>query len=401
LFKLSLFSPRVLLLLLLAIPSAAPAADVPNRKMIDAALADLAEVSGFRIKTPVAAESITREQVKTFLDGKMKTSVKPEEIRAEELTLKMFGFVPQDYDLKKSTLDLLTEQTAAFYDFHEKKLFITDWAASKMEDEALIHELAHALADQNFHLERYSHKVEDDSEQSLARQSVVEGQAQWLTRAVLLKRGMKPESGDSPDAQKSDDSPIFDKAPLYFQATLMFPYDVGESFQQEVFEKYGKGGFTRVFQRPPVSAQQILHPDLYFSGLKPLDVDVPAIKGLKVLVDGPLGELDHMVLLQQYIGKDAARDLSPRWRGSHFRIYENKKRKLDVLVYRSVWSDDASAQRYYALYEQILKGKWKSTEVTSRSDTRIDGKGDDGYFCVDLSATVVTSREGLAAPCDK
>ena len=129
--------------------------------------------------------------------------------------------------------------------------------------------------------------------------------------------------------------------------------------------------------------------------------NVYEFQGLKVLVDGPLGELDHMVLLQQYIGKDAARDLSPHWRGSHFRIYENKKRKLDVLVYRSVWSDDASAQRYYALYEQILKGKWKSTEVTSRSDTRIDGKGDDGYFCVDLSATVVTSREGLAAPCDK
>ncbi len=390
-------------LLLIIFIAAAPAAEFPNRQMIDAALADLAEISGFRIKTPVAAESITREQVKTFLDGKMKSAVKPEEIRAEELTLKMFGFVPQDFDLKKSTLELLTEQTAAFYDFHEKKLFITDWAASKMEEEALIHELAHALADQNFHLERYSRKVEDDSEQSLARQSVVEGQAQWLTRAVLLKRGMTPDSNESQQNPKAaeDDSPIFDKAPLYFQATLMFPYDVGESFQQDVFEKFGKEGFARVFQHPPVSAQQILHPPLYFSGLKPLDVDVPAVKGMKLLVEGPLGELDHMVLLQQYVGKDAARDVSPHWRGGHFRIYENKKQKLDVLVYRSVWTDDASAQKYFELYEQILKGKWKSTEVTSRSDNRIDGKGDDGYFCVDLSATVVTSREGLAAPCDK
>lgn len=375
-------------------------ADVPSRQRIDAALADLAEISGFVVKKPVPAQSITREQVKELLNGKMKTAVKPEEIRAEELTLKMFGFVPQNYDLKKNTLELLTEQTAAFYDFREKKLFITDWAASKMEEEALIHELAHALADQNFHLGRYSHKVEDDSEQSLARQSVVEGQAQWLTRAVMAKHGKLPDAGEDGQPPKpDDDSPVFDKAPLYFQATLMFPYDLGESFQQEVFEKYGKEGFRRVFQHPPVSAQQILHPKLYFSDFKPLDVDVPPMKGMRVLVDGPIGELDEAILLKQYAGDEAARSLSPKWRGGHFRIYENKKRKLDVLVYRSVWTDDASARRYYDLYEQILKGKWKTTEVTVRSDNRIEGKGDDGYFCVDVSATVVTTREGLSEPC--
>jgi hypothetical protein len=229
---------------------------------------------------------------------------------------------------------------------------------------------------------------------------VVEGQAQWLTRAVLLKRGLTPGAPD-PNKSQEDDSPVFDKAPLYFQATLMFPYDVGESFQQAVFEKYGKEGFTRVFQHPPISAQQILHPEIYFASTAPLDVDVPLMKGMKRLVEGPFGELDHAILLQQYVDKDAARDLSKRWRGGAFRIYENKKKKLDVLVYRSVWSDDASAEWFFGAYEKILRGKWKNTEVTERTDDRIAGKGDDGYFCVDVSATVVTSHEGLPAPCSK
>ncbi len=394
-----MFSRSFLLILFL---TAAPAAQVPSRKAVDSALADLAAITGFQIKTPVAFQSITREQVKALLSDKMKGAVKPEEIRAEELTLKMFGFVPQSFDLKKSTLELLTEQTAAFYDFHEKKLFITDWAADKMEEEALIHELAHALADQNFHLERFTRKVENDSEKSLARQAVVEGQAQWLTRAVLLKRGAVPATEDPRKApEKDDDSPIFDKAPLYFQATLMFPYDVGESFQEALFEKFGKESFARVFEHPPVSAQQILHPELYFSSLIPLDANVPLMKGMKVLVEGPVGELDHAILLQQYLDQDAARSLSPHWRGGNFRIYENKKKNLDVLVYRSIWSDDASALRYFAAYEKILKGKWKNTEITERTDSRIAGKGDDGFFCVDVSATVVTTREGLSEACDK
>ena len=57
--------------------------------------------------------------------------MKPEDVRAEELTLKMLGLVPADFDLRKNTLDLLTEQAAAFYDYNQKKLFVLEgWRAS-------------------------------------------------------------------------------------------------------------------------------------------------------------------------------------------------------------------------------------------------------------------------------
>ena len=77
---------------------------------------------------------------------------KPGEIRAEELTLKKFGLVPQDFDLAKNTVDLLTEQAAAFYDYDQKKLFITETTPSDTQEPVLAHELSHALADQNFNL---------------------------------------------------------------------------------------------------------------------------------------------------------------------------------------------------------------------------------------------------------
>ncbi len=378
------------------------AADVPGRGAIDAAMVDLSAITDFKVKHPVAFESITRDQVNQFLKDRIKDGIKPDEIRAEEVTLKKFGFVPSDFDLKKTTIELLTEQTAAFYDFHKKKLFITDWAATVMQDEALVHELAHALADQNFNLGKYSDKVQDDSEKSLARQAVVEGQASWLMRAVLTKRGA-PAEPDGVPAKEEEKFPVFDKAPLYFQVTLMFPYDEGEIFQQAVFAKYGKEGFTRVFQHPPVSAQQIMHPDLYFSGLTPLDPDLPnmdSLRGMKRYVEGPVGELDHLILLSQFVGEQAAKQVSPHWRGGRYRIYENKKDKHDVLVYRSVWNSDESARQFFDLYEKVLRGKWKTMDVTARTDKRIDGTGDDGYFCVDLNATLVTSREGLAAKCN-
>src|ERR1700733_6959505 len=202
------------------------ASGLPSRDEVQQMLGELSAITGFPIKHPVAFESITREQINRYLQDRIKEVTKPSELRAEELTLKKFGFVPQNFDLRKNTIDLLTEQAAAFYDFHRKKLFISDWAQTSMRDVALIHELAHALADQSFSLEKFTKKVEQDSEKSLARQAVVEGQAMWLTSAVIARRKgdsrPKVESGD--DAEPSGKFPVFDEAPLYIRENLIFPY---------------------------------------------------------------------------------------------------------------------------------------------------------------------------------
>ncbi len=384
--------------LLLLSASLLEAADAPGREAIDSAMAELSAVTGFTIKHPVAFQLISRDQVNKFLNDRIGESVKPEELRAEELTLKKFGFVPQDFDLKKNTIDLLTEQTAAFYDFHRKKLYITEWAAASLRDAALVHELAHALADQNFNLDRFSKKVENDSEASLARQAVVEGQATWLMRPVmerlLAKSGSQPEK-----AEKQDEAfPVFDKAPLYIRETLMFPYDQGVLFQQAVYQHSGKAAFAQVFQHPPVSAQQVLHPDLYFAGLVPARTEVPDVKGLKRLVEGPVGELDESILLHQYCSEEEAKDVSPHWRGGQYRLLENKKDKRVVMVYRSSWTDPEYARKYFDLYQRVLAGKWKTMQVDAHNANSISGRGDDGYFRLVLNGADVTSWEGFADP---
>ena len=79
-----------------------------------------------KLHHPVPCAFITKADVNKFLKDRVKEVAKPDEIRAEELTLKKFGFVPADFDLAKNTVDLLTEQAAAFYDYNKKKLFITE-----------------------------------------------------------------------------------------------------------------------------------------------------------------------------------------------------------------------------------------------------------------------------------
>lgn len=390
------------LALLLGAQFLVAASGLPSREEVQQTLEELSTITGFPIKHPVAFESITREQINQYLQERIKEVTKPAELRAEELTLKKFGFVPDNFDLRKNTIDLLTEQAAAFYDFHRKKLFISDWAQTSMRDVALIHELAHALADQSFSLEKFTKKVEDDSEKSLARQAVVEGQAMWLTNEVVARRSGREKAKleeENNEAEPSGKFPVFDQAPLYIRENLIFPYSAGERFQDAVYEKYQQAALADVFRDPPVSSQQVIHPSKYFSHTAPVLPEMPKDpKGVKRFAEGVLGELDHSVLLRQYTTIDDAQDVAPRLSGSQYRLLESRKDKRVVLVYASTWSDEATAQRFFHLYRKILEGKWKKLRVAQESEAVLTGEGDDGWFRVVVEGTVVRSTEGWEKP---
>src|SRR5262249_32160245 len=142
--------------------------------------------------------------------------------------------------------------------------------------------------------------------------------------------------------------PVFDNAPLYLRQTLVFPYTKGMLFQNAIVQHEGPAGFGEVFRKPPVSTQQILHPEYYFANTKPADPALPdpKLKGYKGLTGGSLGELEHSILIEQTAGKDRAADLAPHWRGSNFELLENKPTARVVLLYSVEWDNELAAHDY-------------------------------------------------------
>jgi len=385
--------------------SPAAASRLPDAAEINAILHRLSDITGFRIRRQLPFQLLTRAQINSYIKDQIKHSVHEKDIRAEELSMKKLGFVPADFDLKQTTIDLLTEQAAAFYDFHQKKLFISEWAASSMRDEALVHELAHALADQNYNIEKYLNKDPADAEQSLARQAVVEGQASWLTMEYAARQTGKTLSDPAtareffrPDADPDDSQyPVFSKAPLYLRATMLFPYSEGETFQQAVFMKDGQTAFGALFTKPPVSTSQILHPELYFAGRVPVTVELPKpVKGMKAAVEGVFGEEDMQVLLRQFTSVSTSLGLSPELTGGHYRVDEDKKDHRTALVFSTTWSTDDAATAFLNAYQTVLGKKWKGMEPGEQDASFISGKSEDGYYRVERTGKSVLSREGFA-----
>ena len=405
-------SPRLFVVTLLTAATAFAEAAPTVFSQVDGMVAALAEITGWPVKKKVPSEILSKEKFQRYLSSHIKDSAHDKETRAEELALKMFGLVPQDFNLARETEDLLGEQAAAFYDYKKKRLYIIDSTPAGEEQQmALVHELAHALADQQHSLGKYLNQGSPDSDESTAREAVMEGQATWLTWAYEAKRA--GGKGEVPlrlldqltqETGGNGEFPVLDKTPLYMRESLLFPYNQGARFQDAVYRKMGRDAFEAVFARAPRSTQQILHPADYFDKTMPVAVDPLGIDKMvgkqqagqfRGVLEGAVGEFDHAVLLRQYVGERQGTEAARHWRGGGFRLYEHKKDSYPVLSYVSQWDAPESARAYFALYQRVLKGKWKKMEVTSATATEVSGAGDSGRFTVRISGSSVQSVEGL------
>jgi hypothetical protein len=390
-------------------PASAPhkkGADDPVFSQIDSIVKILSGITGMEEKRPVPYARMSKRQLHQFLSKRIKKTLRPEEIRADELALKMFGLVPAGFDLKKSTLDLLTEQAAAFYDYDDKKLFLLEDSSISAELTTLAHELSHALADQHFNLEKFMQENSLNDDENLARTAVVEGEASWLMIAYSLKQSgqpMEPTPGmlktlvDSSEGATGD-YPVLKQSPLYVQQSLLFPYADGTAFFDAVYKKEGAKAFVSVFKDPPADSSQIIHPDRYFAHEKATRPELPKLPRQPneyEISEGSMGEFDHRMLLQQYLDGKEARSLAPHLRGGAFRIIGAGKPRRPILLYASEWDSETNAETFFRDYQKVLSSKWKHCDVTTAKQGLYAGQGDNGFFITRLAGNMVSSIEGL------
>ena len=399
-------------LLFIGLPTARPqhtgAPDVTGRRLferLDQMVTTVGEISGLRPLKPIRRAPISRQAIRELVKTRLAEDVSTEQIRHEELFLKKFGFVEENFNLAEQLVEVLTEQAAALYDFKTKTLYLATWAPEELQEPALVHELVHALEDQHFNLGKFSKKSKG-ADQDLARSAVVEGQASWVMIEYVLRQSGQSMMGNSLLAAAAAGSsrfeaeryPVYSASPLYLREALLFPYTEGLLFHQAVIEEYGTEGFTRVFRRPPISTQQILLPAAYFEQRKPTRPALPAIKlsrRFKKTSQGEIGQLDHFILLKQYFREEQAESLAPRWRGGVYRIRETKSRDQGVLFYAVDWERPSDAALYFDLYQQVCRAKWDQMHIEKRFKDKVLGRSETGGFVISRRGTVVTSIEGL------
>ena len=206
----------------------------------------------------------------------------PARRRADADVLVLLGLVPPGTDLGDAVASTLSEAIAGYYDPREDRLRIVEGAQTAnrvLYEMVLAHELTHVLEDQRFEFDL--DVLSAGGDRALAYTALIEGTASALMyRYVEHRFGAEELFGGlaSSAFQGTGDLPPF------LTAQLLFPYGDGERFVARLLE-VGNGRWevadAALRFRPPVSTEQILHPDAY------LRVEQPR----RVSIRGPVAEL--------------------------------------------------------------------------------------------------------------
>jgi hypothetical protein len=120
-----------------------------------------------------------------------------------------------------------------------------------------------------------------------------------------------------------------------------------------------------VYQHPPVSTEQIMHPEKYFAqppelpSAVTLDVSEAALSApWKKLKRDVLGEFLLSVVLQQFLPEDEARQSAAGWRGDRYELFEHQDTGGLLLVCVTAWDTPEDASEFFQSYTKLLALKY-------------------------------------------
>lgn len=333
-------------------PSSRPAAEV-----FAEIRAAVEQIRGLRPDAAVDPVTIDEAQLRRNLEAEFDATYTPAQLKDAEDLLMALGLIPGGSSLRKLTLDLQAGQVAGYYSPEQDELFVVNRTGviGPVDEATYAHEFVHQLQDQRFKLDALGLDVTDQSDRSLGRLGLVEGdatsvQSTWMTTNLtatelgeLLKAALDPEA-----------LAALNNAPAYLRDTATFPYQDGLAFVGRLLANGGYAAVDAAFADPPDSTEQVLHPEKYLVREAPIQVslptDVPDHLGSGWIEVGrdTLGELILRIWLTE--GGTAAADartVAAGWGGDRLALYRGPDGATAVLL-RTAWDTPADASAFAA-----------------------------------------------------
>ena len=122
---------------------------------IDKILQFASDDSGLATRATVGRQMLGQEDVEKQVRANLDDDKSVRRMENAQLTLKKFGLLPRDFEIRKLAASVAGENIAAFYDPKKKTINMMNWIPVAQQRPVLAHELTHALQDQNYNLDRW------------------------------------------------------------------------------------------------------------------------------------------------------------------------------------------------------------------------------------------------------
>jgi len=318
---------------------------------------------------------VSRDQAEVILQLELEQSGYKATIGNESKVLVALGMIKPTYDLARYALTRLSDFVLGFYMPSDKTIYVIGNRFGGMEHYVFAHEYDHALVHHFFTAVGISDSdpiCVHDSQRCEAIRALVEGDA---TLIMYLWRAQYASAYDERDIEQNlipfSLAPE-ENTPPYVSPVVNFPYNEGAIFVYSIY-KWQNGywaAVNKVYDNLPVSTEQILHPEKYLAGEKPVVMVVPDLQS--VLGDGwtligsdSLGEfMTHLLLSYgaDYLAEipdETALTASAGWGGDHYVVYASPSGDQTVLAAEWNWDTANDETEFLAAMRDYLNARFR------------------------------------------
>lgn len=333
------------------------------------------EIRGYTFRAEVGVGVYSKDQLRAFMLKELKLNLPPRKEHAWTVIGQKFGFFPPQFRLLETYVEMMTDSVAGFYHPRSKELklikepgknkaeekLMEQMLGIKMADVYLVHELTHAAQDQTFDLTSFKGNDDKNDDLTMALDTVVEGEASLVHYMYMFK-----DRFDSVKGQLGQQPPPDKKYPRYLYSTLTFPYTLGVNFVVAVHDAKGWDGIANLYKEPPMSTEQVLHPEKYLDRRDhPQEVKLPLLdinrmlgKDWKRLDDNVMGEYVIRLLFEEFKLKTTGLKAAAGWDGDRFSVWEHPGDGRALIVWYSTWDDETEAREFFDAYGRLLAKKY-------------------------------------------
>ena len=304
---------------------------------------------------------ISRDELVTELELLFDENYPPEERDQDTLALRALGLLGPEEDAADLQLQLLSEQVLGFYDDDARRMVVV--VEGEFDAEAQMyyaHEYAHALQDAAFGIDSLEADAEGEDDRSLARTSLLEGDAS-VTMLAWAFANLTPEEliGIATPTQVPDTTGI----PSWMVAQLQYPYSDGLEWASALvgnpIAAPDFGPIDAAFGAPPDSTEQIADLSKWDPREEPMEVDVVDLagslgEGWSPVETTTLGQAMIGFMLEYHgLGITGAREVGRGWGGDRVTVASGPDEAFAV-AWRLSWDSEADAVEFITAYNGIL-----------------------------------------------